>query len=139
MRRLLRTSSTTLAALAVAAGAWLLVRPPANVAPPAATTDRFAAVVEPALDHCRRAAQLNFDVSWASACMQQADRHAACMRERSLTEPLAMASERCAQLHGEPDGFTDCTLPNERAAVLNAAYDRADGQCLAEATPRSRS
>lgn len=71
------------------------------------SADRHAAVVEPQLIHCRRAAQLHFDIAWASACM------------------------------ATDDNATDCTLPDERAAVLNAAYQRADDQCFAESGRKS--
>jgi hypothetical protein len=100
--------------------------------------DRFTAVVEPPLIHCRRAAQLQYDVAWASTCMALAERqtgsHAACMRELSEGDAAQAARAHCDALHAEADSSTDCTLPDDRAALLNAAYDRADAQCRAAFT-----
>lgn len=109
-------------------------RPPA----PSAATDRFTVVLEPPLLHCRRAAQLQFDVAWASTCMALAEReagsHAACVRERSQGGDAQAALAECDALHAEADSSTDCTLPDDRAALLNSAYDRADAQCRAAFT-----
>lgn len=109
---------------------------------PVADAGEHVAVVEPNLLHCRRAAQLHFDIAWAAACMVLADRQqerlAGCVREYSAAHGAEQAQEACDRVHAEADGSPDCMLPDDRAAVLNAAYQRSDDQCLADpATRRS--
>jgi hypothetical protein len=76
---------------AVAACAWIFLkpRPFASRAP--------VAVVE----HCRRAAELLYDVSWAAACLKTAD------------------------------DSTDCTLPDAQAAKVNSILAAEEARCMA--------
>ena len=63
-----------------------------------------------ALEHCRQAARLLYDVHWAVACMTEAGQ-----------APPGLA-----------DGHADCDLPDARAAVVNAWLDEAEKRCVAE-------
>jgi len=91
-----RLAPHALAAPLAAAGiacAWVFAPAPATPvasAPPA--------IVE----HCRRAAELLYEVSWAAACM----------RSRG-------------------DDSNDCTLPDEQAAKVNAILGTEEARCLA--------
>ena len=90
------------------------------------------------LDQCRQSARLHYDITWASACMtvasQEEQRHAECLRNGQ--GEAAQVRARCDKLHGERDGSSDCTLPDARAAVVNAAFKDADDRCVAEAKRR---
>jgi hypothetical protein len=93
MNRRLTTSLAVAAPLAAAslACAWALLKPgdpPVHPSP---------AIVE----HCRRAAELLYDVSWAAACMKT------------------------------PDDSTDCTLPDAQAAKVNALLATEEARCMA--------
>ena len=73
------------------AGAWALLQagnPPAR--PPAAI-----------IEHCKRAAELLYDVSWAAACLKT------------------------------PDDSTDCTLPDAQAAKVNGILAAEEARCMA--------
>jgi hypothetical protein len=96
--RRLDVSITVAAPLLAAAGlalAWMLARPTdAPAAKPAAV----------ALEHCRRAAELLYEVSWAAACMKTTDES------------------------------TDCTLPDAEAAKVNALLASEEARCMAVET-----
>jgi hypothetical protein len=62
-----------------------------------------------ALEHCRQAARLLYDVHWAVACMTEA-----------------------GQSPGLADGHADCDLPDAKAAVVNAWLNEAEKRCIAE-------
>jgi hypothetical protein len=64
-----------------------------------------------ALEHCRQAAHMIFDVHWAAACMAEAD-----------------------QPSGSGDGHAECDLPDAKAAVVNAWLVEAEARCEAEAS-----
>jgi hypothetical protein len=97
-----------------------------------------ATAPQPGPDQCRESARLHFDINWASACMvvalRQEQRHAECLSEgRGESEQVRA---RCDKLHVERDGSSDCTLPDARAAVVNAAFKDEDDRCVAEAKRR---
>ena len=72
-----------------------------------------------ALEWCRFNVTIIHDVSWASACSAVAEEH--------------------RRLHPDEDtidGSTECTLPDERARLLNAARAKAEQQCVDEAVGR---
>jgi hypothetical protein len=98
MDRRLDVSITVAAPLVAAAGlalAWMLARPAD------APTTQPAPV---ALEHCRRAAELLYEVSWAAACMKT------------------------------KDDSTDCTLPDAEAAKVNALLASEEARCMAVET-----
>lgn len=88
------------------------------------------------MDQCRQAAQLLYDVTWASACMtvaiQEKARHAACLEDTSRIPDPALRKAHCDHQHGEAEGISDCSLPNEHAAMVNAALREAEDRCTAE-------
>jgi hypothetical protein len=63
-----------------------------------------------ALEHCRQAARMIYDVHWAVACMSE----------------VGHASS------GLADGHAECDLPEAKAAVVNAWLDKAEERCVAE-------
>jgi len=63
-----------------------------------------------ALEQCRQAAQMVYDVHWAAACMTE----------------VGQASQ------GLADGHAECDLPDAKAAVVNAWLDEAEERCIAE-------
>jgi hypothetical protein len=63
-----------------------------------------------ALEQCRQAARMVYDVHWAVACMTEA----------------AQATP------GLSDGDAECDLPDAKAAAVNAWLDEAEKQCVAE-------
>jgi len=90
------------------------------------------------LDQCRQAAQLLYDVTWASACMtvaiQQQERHTECLKEEAIVlDPSRRGRAHCDQQFGNADGSSECSLPNARAALVNAAFKDAEERCQAEA------
>lgn len=93
MDRRLKVSIAVVAPLAAAAGAacaWtLLIHTPAASVPVAIAED------------CERAAQLQYDVAWAAACMKTADDSA------------------------------DCTLPDAQAAKVNSLLSAEEARCVA--------
>lgn len=64
-----------------------------------------------AIESCRYAARMVYDVHWAAACATQA----------------GQASP------GQADGHAECNLPDAKAAVVNAWLDEAERRCMAEA------
>lgn len=60
------------------------------------------ALAPAALEHCRRAAELLYDVTWAAACTAR-----------------------------QADDPTDCTLPDNDAARVNAIPQAEEARCLA--------
>lgn len=56
-----------------------------------------------AIESCRYAARMVYDVHWAAACA------------------------------GHADGHAECDLPDAKAAVVNAWLDEAEKRCMAEA------
>jgi hypothetical protein len=102
----------TLAVLAAGAGALY------HFSSSAGGGDRVAAAKDllqgaqrrSALDQCREAAQMVYDVHWAAAC-------------------LTVVGQSSP---GTADGHAECDLPDEKAAVVNAWLDRAEAQCAAE-------
>jgi hypothetical protein len=83
-----------LAAVGVAC-AWILMQP--STAPPTIAADAPPALVE----HCKLAAELLYEVSWAAACMRGDDKS------------------------------NDCTLPDSQAAKVNAILDTEEARCMA--------
>lgn len=73
------------------------------------------------LEWCRSNVTIIHDVYWASACSVVAE-------EQRRLHPDAAA----------PDGSPDCTLPDERARLLNAARANAEEQCVQEAVAMAR-
>lgn len=63
-----------------------------------------------ALEHCREAARMVYDVHWAVACMTEVGQASA----------------------GLADGHAECDLPNAKAAVVNAWLNEAEERCMAE-------
>ncbi len=63
-----------------------------------------------AIEECRQAAWMVYDVHWAAACATQVGQNSP----------------------GHADGHAECDLPNEKAAVVNAWLDKAEKQCEAE-------
>lgn len=92
------------------------------------------------ITQCRQAARLHYDVTWASACMafghQEAQHHAACLRDARIHPDPALRQDHCDQLHAERDNTSECTLPDDRAAVVNAAFKDADDRCVAQVLRR---
>jgi hypothetical protein len=89
-RRLTVSIAVAAPLCAAAAGcAWTLLRSRAPAAP--------VAIVE----HCKQAAELLYDVSWAAACLKTAD------------------------------DSTDCTLPNAQAAKVNSILAAEEARCMA--------
>jgi hypothetical protein len=94
MHRRLAVSIAVAAPLCAAAagvGGWMLLKPQA------ATVRAPIAVVE----HCKRAAELLYDISWAAACLKTAD------------------------------DSTDCTLPDAQAAKVNSILAAEESRCMA--------
>ncbi len=63
-----------------------------------------------AIEECRRAARMVFDVQWAAACMTDSAQSQA----------------------GDLDGHADCDLPDAKAAVVNAWLTQDENRCLGE-------
>jgi myo-inositol catabolism protein IolC len=90
--------SIALAAPLAAAGmlsAWWLSRPHELPARPPVTI----------VEHCRRAAELLYDISWAAACLQTSD------------------------------DSPECTLPDAQAAKVNAILAAEEARCMGSYTP----
>jgi hypothetical protein len=89
-----------------------------------------------AFDECRHNVSIVHDVYWASACTVLADEHrqlrSACMASRGSPQLL------CPPLLEPVDDSPECTLPDDRAASLNAARAQAEQECLDEATASPR-
>jgi hypothetical protein len=85
--------------------------PMARVLPVAGSTARKT------MDWCLENVTMIHDVYWASACATE-------------------AKEQRAPGGEPPDDSPDCTLPEGRARVLNAARAEAEQQCVDEALPR---
>jgi hypothetical protein len=87
-------------------------------------------------DQCRQAAQLLYDVTWASACMtvaiQQQQRHAECMKDEATALDPSRGRSQCDQQFGHADGSSECSLPNAHAAMVNAALKEAEDRCATE-------
>jgi hypothetical protein len=60
------------------------------------------------VEQCLQAAQLLYDITWASACM------AVAIQDKSA------------------DGSSECSLPDARAAPINSSLKDAEAKCLAE-------
>ena len=92
-----RTKWTVAIAVPLAAAgltsAWRSLDPPAAPVPVAL------------LEHCKRAAELLYDVSWAAACMKTAD------------------------------DSVDCTLPDPQAAKVNNILAAEEARCTGSYTP----
>jgi hypothetical protein len=88
-RRLRIATAAPLAAAAVGC-AWFLLGP---LEPPARPP---VALVE----HCKRAAELLYEVTWAAACLKT------------------------------PDDSTDCTLPDAQAAKVNSILAAEEARCM---------
>jgi hypothetical protein len=129
--------ASTIAAVLVA-GAGVFYHHVVYLPAEARRTETRPTAAQSGLDQCRHSARLHYDITWASVCMaiasQEEQRHAQCLRE-SQGEP-AQVRDRCDKLHGERDGSSECTLPDARAAVVNAAFKDADDRCVAEAKRR---
>src|SRR5690349_12104870 len=69
--------------------------------PPAPASVTLAAPT--AVEHCKRAAYLLYDITWAAVCQTTAD------------------------------DSNDCTLPEEQAAKVNAVIAAEESRCMAEA------
>jgi hypothetical protein len=67
-----------------------------------------AAAARTSVEQCLQAAQLLYDITWASACM------AVAIHDKSA------------------DGSSECSLPDARAAPINASLGEAEAKCLAE-------
>ena len=97
-------------------GATSLLRPPQYTLPsPSSHAGKT-------LEWCRANVSIIHDVYWASACSVVAEEQ----RKRRTEGAEA------------PDDSPDCTLPNDRALVLNKAREKAEQQCLDEATAMAR-
>lgn len=87
------------------------------------------------LDWCRHNVGIIHDVYWASACAVLADeqrqRRAACTQ--AAASPSGAGDVACHAALEPPDDSPECTLPNERALLLNTARANAEQQCLDEA------
>ena len=90
----------------------------------AAVSDSRTAI----LGRCVENAQMIHDVYWATACMQVAEQqkaaHARCMEAE-------LGREHCDRQF-TPDDAPDCTLPPDRAATLNRAFELAEDRCVEE-------
>jgi hypothetical protein len=86
------------------------------------------------LDWCLHNVAMIHDVYWASACTTEADaqdgRRTACLHSASAPD--------CVLAGDPPDDSPDCTLPEERARLLNAARAQAEQQCIDEALAGGR-
>jgi hypothetical protein len=71
-----------------------------------AAESRPVGAMQADLDQCRQTARLHYDLNWASACLSV----------------------------GDPS--SDCSLPDARAALVNAAYQESEQRCIAEARAR---
>lgn len=89
------------------------------------------------LDWCRHNVAIIHDVYWASACTVVADeqrqRRAACSEARA-SPAGAPADLACPPALEPPDDSPECTLPNDRALLLNTARAHAEQQCFDELT-----
>lgn len=85
-----------LAAAGLACAYALLSRNP--LAPPAPPVPRAPIAI---VEHCKQAAELLYDISWAAACLKTAD------------------------------DSTDCTLPDALAAKVNAILANEEARCMA--------
>jgi hypothetical protein len=87
-------------------------------------------------DQCRQAAQLLYDVTWASACMtvaiQEKTRHAECLQDTASVPDALLRKAQCDHKYGEPDGTSDCSLPPTHAAMVNASLKEAEDRCVVE-------
>lgn len=103
--------SIAVALLLAVAGALLhfaRVLPETGLAPELKLAQRHRAVEE-----CRQAARMVYDVHWAAACVGQ-------VTQVGQAWP------------GQADGHAECDLPNEKAAVVNAWLDEAERLCAVE-------
>jgi hypothetical protein len=94
MDRRLKLSCAVAAPLAAVGLACAYALRPRN--PPVAPRAPLAIV-----EHCKRAAELLYDISWAAACLKTAD------------------------------DSTDCTLPDALAAKVNAVLANEEARCMA--------
>lgn len=69
---------------------------------------------------------------------QEQLRHAACLEDPTILRDPARGQPHCDQVHGQADGSSECSLPDERAAVVNAGLDEAERRCLAESSQAGR-
>lgn len=98
MDRRFAIASTAAAIAATLGTAWVAGRAPSKVPLPLAASLEQRS--PPALvEHCRRAAELLYEVSWAAACFQINDEN-------------------------------ECTLPDPKAAQVNALLDTENARCL---------
>jgi hypothetical protein len=95
-----------------------------------------------ALEQCTEAAYMFHDVRWAAACMDVAERdealHAACMNDADVMGDPQLGQSYCDTMFGLSDGSAECTLPDARAAPLDALLMDAEQTCRAEARVQSR-
>ena len=94
------SASAAFALLLAAVAALLLALTPRATPPPPTVTAE--APSNNGLMPCLYHVMIIHDVHWAASCMK----------------------------NDPPDNAADCTLPNERAAVLNKAQDEAESFCL---------
>ena len=71
----------------------------------------------PALQRCIENVNMVYDVQWAAACTAYAQEQRAALRSDAV------------------DDSPDCTLPDTRAAMLNAARDADEAHCSAQSPP----
>ena len=90
------------------------------------------------LDWCRHNVEIVHDVYWASACSVLADEQRSRGRDCLQAAHGATAQARCEAVLQAADGSPECTLPDDRAQLLNLARSRAEQQCFDEAAMRAR-
>ena len=113
---ILLTGMAVFHALLGGSGGASLLRPVQRPAPsPASQAGKT-------LDWCRGNVTIIHDVYWASACSVVAE------EQRKQPKPGGEA----------PDASPDCTLPDDRARLLNAARAKAEQQCVEEAAAMSQ-
>jgi len=102
-----------------------------NSSDPASRQKRFA------LEHCREAAYLIYDLHWASACMVLAEeaeaRRAACLRNPAIVGDRQLKSDYCEEKFPVSDDSADCTLPDWRAKSVNTLLKTDEKSCVAQA------
>jgi hypothetical protein len=93
------------------------------------------------LQQCTEAAYMVHDVRWAAACMAVAEEtdvlHAACVNDPAVSGDPQLGERYCDRKYGVSDGSAECTLPDARAAVLDALLADAERKCRAQAAAPS--
>jgi hypothetical protein len=94
-----------------------------------------------ALEQCTEAAYMFHDVRWAAACMDVAEQnealHAACLNDADIVGNPQLGQRYCDTVFGLSDGSAECTLPDARAAPLDALLMDAEQKCRAESRVQS--